>query len=288
MKTLKLTAKNIRRSPYQSMAAFLMTTITFFVVTIFSIIIYATHQLLTYVESRPQVTAFFLDKTARDDVQTLEDKLSSTGLVQDMKYVSQDEALEIYKSQNKDNALLLEMVTADILPSSLEVSGKSVKDLDALADTLKSDTHVEEVVYQKDVADTLKKWVDGIRIGGLVITSLLLLASLVTIVVILGMRVAARRSEIKTLSLLGASSWYIRAPFLSEGLVYSEFGVLVGWGSAYLLILYLTPNLLDFFAGIPLFPLPIYFVFSVLGIEVIISFLLGVFASLSATRRYGR
>ncbi|MEI6690945.1 MAG: permease-like cell division protein FtsX [bacterium] len=288
MTKLNTALSNLRRSPYQSTAAMLMTVITFFVISIFAIIVYSSQVLLQYFETRPQVTAFFHDATPESIVQNLQQQIDSTGLAKEYKYVSQSQALEIYKEQNKDNPMLLEIVTADILPASLEVSAHSVKDLDALATVLKNDSSVEDVIYQKDIIDTLKKWVDGIRSGGLVMATLLLVSSLVTIIVILGMRVAVRKTEIQTLSLLGASGWYIRAPFLYEALVYTLSGVVVGWGSSYLFLLYLTPNLLDFFTGINIFPIPYLIMLSILGCELVIGLVIGIVASLLTTRRYGK
>ncbi len=282
------TVKHMRRSPYQSIAAGILTTITFFIVSVFALVVIGAHGMLAYFESRPQVTAFFKDSASAADVATLKADISALGTVDSMNYISKDQALAIYKEQNKDNPLLLEMVTADILPASLEVSAKNVTDLEPIAGVMQKDTHVEEVVFQKDVVDTLKKWVNGIRIAGLVLSGLLLFASLVTIVVILGLKFTARRSEIKTLSLLGASPWYIRGPFVFEGIAYGIFGAVAGWGVTYVSLLYATPPLAQFLQGIPLLPVPLWLMGALLGGEVVLGLCLGALASMIATRRYGR
>ena len=54
--------KNIRRSPYQSLAAILVLTISIFVTQIFILLLYGSHQVMQYFETRPQVTAFFTDR----------------------------------------------------------------------------------------------------------------------------------------------------------------------------------------------------------------------------------
>jgi len=278
--------KSLRRSPYQSFAAFTMTSVTFFVVTIFTLLVFGTHEILVHFESQPQVTAFFKDQLTETQVKLLKDKLQATSYIKSLNYISQTDALKIYQQQNQDNPLLLEMVTADILPPSLEVSAHRVSDLPELAQILEAEPEVEEVIYQKDVVDSLKKWVHGLRIGGLALTLLLLLGSLLTLVIILGMRVSSRRTEIKTLSLLGASSWYIKKSFLIEGIIYCFVGAVIGWGFTYLLLLYLTPNLLDFFSGISLLPISIVFMVWLLGAELLGAVVLGFLASFSATRRY--
>jgi cell division transport system permease protein len=280
--------KHIRRSPYQSLAAIFMTSITFFIVSVFALVVLGAGSMLAFFESRPQVTAFFKDETTSTQVETLKTEITSAVSVEDMRYISKDDALEIYRKQNENNPLLLEMVTADILPASLEVSAKSVKDLESIAAVMQKNTFIEEVVFQKDVIDTLRKWVGGVRITGITLSGLLILASLTTIVMILGLKFTARKTEINTLSLLGATSWYIRGPFVTEGIIYAVIGAIIGWGISYLSLLYLTPNLVSFLQDITILPVPLWVMGALLGAEIILACLIGAFASLIATRRYGR
>ena len=149
--------KHIRRSPYQSLAAIFITAVTFFIVSVFALVVLGAYSMLGYFESRPQVTAFFKDDFAIANVESMKSDISNAVSVDAVRYISKDDALEIYKKQNSDNPLLLEMVTADILPASLEVSAKNVKDLETIAGIMQKNASVEEVVFQKDVIDTLRK-----------------------------------------------------------------------------------------------------------------------------------
>ena len=288
MKKLTLTLQHIRRAPYQSLAAIIMTTVTFLIVSIFTLAAIGTHTLLTYFESRPQVTAFFLDSTTSDQLNSLQSEIENSFSTDSIIYIGKEEALTIYQDQNADNPLLLEMVTADILPASLEVSAKSVTDLEGIAQIMEGAEYVEEVIYQKDIIDTIKVWVNGVRWGGIALSGLLLFASLTTIIIILGLTFTARKLEINTLSLLGASPWYIRGPFVIEGVIYSVLGAFLGWGLSYLTLLYLTPNLVEFLQGITILPVPYWVMLVVLAGELLLGLILGSFASLIATRRYGR
>lgn len=287
-KKIATTLKHIRRSPYQSIAAVVMTTVTFFMITLFVLVTLGGSGLLTYFESRPQVTAFFEDQATRGDADKLLDRIKSQVEVESSSYVSKDDALAIYREQNKADPLLLEMVTADILPASLEISAKNVADLERVATVMEDDALVEEVVFQKDVIGVLETWINGARIAGIGLSGVLLIVSLVAIITILGMRFAMRKGEITTLSLLGATSWYIRSPFVIEGVLYASLGALLGWISAYIVLLYLSPNLVSFFQGIPLLPVSPWTMLAILGGELLLSIAIGSLASLVATRRYGR
>ena len=100
------------------------------------------------------------------------------------------------------------------------------------------------------------------------------------------MKVALRKEEVEILRLIGAGSWYIRAPFIFEGIFYGITGAILGWGTAFLLLLYTTPFLVNFLAGIPILPVSIVFMLIILGAELIAGILIGSFGSFLAVRRY--
>lgn len=288
MSKVQSVAKAIRRTPYQSLSAIILTTFTFFSISILTLAILGTYRMLGYFESRPQVTAFFTDSATAEDAEELKVTIERAVPIDQANFVSKEEALELYRNQNQDNPLLLEMVTADILPSSLEVSAKSVESLEEIAKIMQEEPLVEEVVFQKDVIDTLRKWLGAIRIGGIFLITLLATASITTIVVIISLKFRSKKPEMYTLTLLGATNWYIRAPFVMESVIYGVLGAIIGWGAAFVLLLYTTPNLISFFGEIQLVPVPLWIMGALLGGQIVVGALLGVISSLIATRRFGR
>src|SRR5579872_3720157 len=174
---LKTMFKHLRRSPYQAMAAILIMMVTFLAVSVFSILFIGSEKILSYFESKPQVTAFFKDTARQSDISTLETTLKGTGKVASMKFVSKQEALKIYQQQNKGDPLLLELVTADILPASLEISGVNISDLPSISAALSQSPIVQEVVFQKDVVSSLTTWTQAIRIIGISLIIILAVVS---------------------------------------------------------------------------------------------------------------
>lgn len=285
-KHFKTTWNHIRRSPYQAAAAVAIMMLTFFIASIFILIAAGSERILYYFETRPQATAFFKDETEMTQIDNLEAKLAASGKVKEMKFVTKEEALAIYREQNKDDPLLLEMVTANILPASLEVSAVDIAYLGEVAEIMRQEPGVEEVIFQEEVVEALKNWTSSLRKIGAGLIIFLGLVSFLIILVIIGMRVAARREEIEILQLIGASSWYIRAPFIFEGIFYGVVGAFFAWGTSYLLLLYATPLLVSFLAGIPLLPVPILFMLALLGGEILAGVLIGILGSFIAVRRY--
>ena len=136
MQFLKTAWHHIRRSPYQAFAAIFIITQTFFVVTMFTFIIFGSAKILSYFESLPQVTAFFKNEAKQQDIDAIQKQLEEAGVVSKIRFVSKKEAMAIYKEQNKNDPLLLDLVTADILPSSLEISTKKIDDLSGVSEIL--------------------------------------------------------------------------------------------------------------------------------------------------------
>lgn len=282
------TWKYIRRTPYQSLAAVLVMTLTLFIASIFSLSTLGLRVVLKYLEAKPQITAFFKDEVTNDQIDKIKIQLDDTKHVATIKFVSKEDALIIYKEQNKDDPILLEMVTANILPSSLEVSATEATYLKDLYDILKNQAVVEDVMFQKEVVDTLVSWISFVRTTGIVFVSFLAVISISIIIMVIGMKISSRREEIEILKLVGATRWYIRWPFLLEGIIYGLIGALLAWVFSYLLILYSTPFLATFLSGISLLPVPPTKMLLVLLIEVTVGVSFGFLGSYIAIKRYLR
>ena len=284
---LKTVAKYIRRSPYQAIAATLIMTLTFLSIAFFAILTIISVRMIDYFESRPQLSIFFKDEASRDDIETLRKQLEDTGKSSTIKFVSKEEALTIYKEQNKEDPLLLDLVTSDILPASLDVQAHDVNDMADLAKISKSSPMVEEVVFQQDIVDTLVKWTSALRKIGLAVIGVLLLVSVFVILTIIGIKITVRREEIEIMKLIGASNWFIRTPFLLEGMFYGVVGALLGWGISYsVLQFYAGPGLQGFLKGVPALPIEPLLMLEVLAGMLVSAIILGAFSSFLAVLRY--
>ena len=142
----------------------------------------------------------------------------SSGKVLNIKYLSKNDAFNIYKQLNKDNPLLLEMVSADILPPSLEIYAKKPIFLPEIAEYLKKQGDIEEVQYEKDIIDKLLVLTNTIRMSALIFFSYLILMSIVVLTTMILFKIALKESEITLLKLIGATNFYIRKPYILESL----------------------------------------------------------------------
>ncbi len=288
MKFIKSSLRNIRRSPYQALAAVLIMMLTFLTISFFTFLLFGSAKIINFFESKPQATAFFKNEVKQNDINALENQIKNTGKVSSVRFVSKQEALKIYKQQNKDDPLLLDLVTADILPASLEISTFKINDLSGISETLKKSPIVAEVIFQRDIVSTLISWTNAVRKIGIGLIVVLSLVSIFIMVTIIGIKISQRKEDIEIMKLIGASNWYIRWPFLFEGMFYAVIGAVIGWTIGSLSLWYATPFLSSFLRGIPVLPISPIFLLEVLSAELILAVILGFLSSFLAVLRYLR
>lgn len=288
MRAISQAFKSIRRSPYQALAAIIVLTLTFFVGYCLTLFLLGSAKVLQYFESRPEVTGFFVQDTTEETLNTNADRLRQEEYVVNVRIITQEEALDIYREQTASDPLLQELVTADILPPSLEVSTQTIDDLSRVAELMQSMDGIDEVVYQQDVIDSLRNWTSSLRQIGIGVLAVFTVASLLVVILITSIRIASKKYEIRVMRLVGATKWYVMQPFLVEGMLYGVIGAVIAWVVVYLTLLYSSPAIQAFFGDIQLIPVPLEVTFGLLGGGVAIALLLGLFASVISTRRLFR
>ena len=246
---------SIKRAPYQSLGSFLILFFTLFLALFFFNMTSFFYGILSYVETRPQVIAYFDAKTEEKSILSIKTAIEKTGKTASINYVSQQEALKIYRDLNKDNPLLLEMVSANFLPASLEVYAKKPAYLSEIATYLKSQDTVEEVNFQKTIVDKLVTLTTILRRVSTGLFLFLMLISVVVLITTTAFKISVKRDEIEVLQLIGASKWYIRKPFIAEGVFFGFFSGTVAFALFMVIFLYFQPFLTSYLAGIPKLPL---------------------------------
>lgn len=287
MKLFSHTWRHIRRSPFQSLIAFTTIFVSFFVFTIFLFLNFGLSSLLSHFESKPEITIFLKDGLSKSTLDSVQADLSSYPDVKEIRYVSKETALNIYKDLNKDNPLLTEMVTSSILPASFEVSAKNPKALELIAQnyTAKSEI-VDEIVYQKDIIQSLLFWTNLIRRFGIISIIVLGSISFFMIFIIIGLKITNRKDEINISRLLGASQFYVKKPFLLEGTLYGAIGSFLAYLTVFLVFLNFKNKINSFFKPIVFVSQdPLFYLFS-FAIEVSLGIAVGLLASFMVSRRY--
>jgi len=286
MKQINKTLKLLRRSPYQALAAALAMSLTFFISSLFIVLIIGGQIVLNFIEQRPQVIAFFKDDVNQEKINKIIDEVKTNSQVKEVKYVSKEEALAIYRERNKDDPLLLESVTADFLPASIDISVYKVGDIGTVTGLVKDRAEVDKVITPENLVSELTKWTKTIRVGGIILVSTLLAISFLIIVMVIGMRIAIRREEISIMNLVGATRWFISRPFFIEGALYGVIGATIAIFFVYSILLFYSPKIQQFLGPIRIFPIsPLFFIYLWVS-EVVVAVTIGVLGAIIALYRY--
>lgn len=291
--------KNIRRSPYQALSAIFIVSLTIFIVGIFGLVSFASQEILNNFETKPQIIAYLKDGHTTEQVGGLLSTLNSTTGVKKAIYISKDDALELYKKSVGNDPVLLGtvtdwgIVTADILPASVEITAENPESFKSIASNLETSDIIsitpqgkKEIDYPQDVISELTKWTNAIRMGGLVLVIALTLVAILTIMTIISMKISSRRFEISTFKLLGARNIYIIKPYLQESVIYGLIGSVIGWLGCFVILLYSTPFLAPRIGSIISFPVS-YIVYLILfGALIVFGLIISFLSSLFAATRF--
>lgn len=242
MRSLSTALTTMRRSPYQAFLAVSVVTVTYIMVYIFSIAVYGANSVLLHIESQPQIIGFFELNTDSQAIDQLNQKYSKKPQVKNVTVVTQEDALAIYREENKEDPLLLELVTADILPASIEIQTYKPTALQQIQSELEQEDLIEEVSFQEDVIDSIIDWANFIRSAGIFLVSLLGITLFLNMLVIIALKTTAQKSAISIIKQLGASSGFIRRPLVIEGAVYGLLGSIFGWILALITLVSVVPE----------------------------------------------
>ncbi len=177
------------------------------------------------------VSAYLEDTTTYEEAQTMILQLSGMNEVTEVYYLDKDTAMAQWKAQEwQDNAYLLDGLVENPLPNSIEVKVSELEDADRVVEVLNTFSGIKQVKYYKETVDKLVKITDSLKVGMLIIMAFLVIVSVVVVSNTVKLTVFARQKEIEIMKYVGATNWFIRGPFLTEGILIGilSAGVSVG------------------------------------------------------------
>ncbi len=141
-------------------------------------------------------------------------------------YFDQDRTFKEFKELFKNTPQIVDSVTPDILPPSFRVVpvDKSAETIEGLRTVFQTKPGVREVVAAFDSIRTIRNLSNLIGVGLFVVATFLLVAASLLILNSIRMAMFARRREIEVMKLVGASNWFIRIPFMLEGVIQGVIG----------------------------------------------------------------
>ncbi len=293
---MKELLSSIRRSPYQSLASFMVLFFTIFLSIGIFISLTLLNGLLNYAETKPQVIVYFQKKATEADIFKVRDDLANSGKAAEIKYISKEKAFSIYKDLNKDKPLLLEMISANTFPASLEIQAKQPEFLSEIADFSKKQGGVDEVFFAKDISASLLRLTSTIRNASFILFAYLIFMSVIVLSTATLFKIAMKKDEIELFRLLGASKLYIKKPFVMESMFVGFLAVTTAYISIVAILWYLSPFLNSYLKDLPSLTFNFYFITErilsinymiiIFGLSLVYGLGIAFIASYIATEKY--
>jgi cell division transport system permease protein len=165
--------------------------------------------------------------TTRDQANVMIDDFRSMSEVKTAVFSSKEENLEHWKAKWGDHADVFERLPSNPLPDSIVVTLQDVDGGSAVVGMANHLDGVKSITYSQDTADKLISVIDVIQIIALVLIAFLLVISIVVVSNTIKLTVLAREKEITIMKYVGATNWFIRGPFLMEGVLIGIISAIV-------------------------------------------------------------
>ncbi len=179
-----------------------------------------------HVKKEVLVNVYFELDATEQQIVTVRNRVARMPEVEKVVYVSPDEALAQMKKEHPD---LFEVpLPTNPLPPALKVTPKDAEQVEVVANRLDPPpAGVEEVNYGKKQTDRVLKVAGIIELVFLIASAILLVASIILIANTIRLSIFSRRREIEVMKLVGATNWFVRGPFMLEGLICGLVGAAI-------------------------------------------------------------
>lgn len=186
---------------------------------------------MNQLESDIQIIAYLDDSLTKLQLGEVEANIKATAGVQEVTFVSKDEALQRLQSKfSEEDYDLQQTLGKNPLPNSYEVKAVNPQEVAQVAQLIGEIPGVYKVNYGQGVVEKLFQVTKWVRILSMVFMIILALGAIFLIATTIRLAIFARRKEIYLMKLIGATDWFVRWPFFIEGILMGVAGALVAIG----------------------------------------------------------
>ena len=181
------------------------------------------------------IQIYLKDDNTQETTEAVGTALRKISGVEKVEYVTKDEALEILKDRWGDNGYLLENLPENPLPDSYTVHVIDKDAANRLGDAAPDLNGVDDVVYYRDTIEKLAQISHFIEMGSMIAMAFLVVVSIIIVANTIKLTVFNREKEIGIMKYLGATNWFVRAPFIWGGIIVGVLSSVLATGLTYIL-----------------------------------------------------
>ncbi len=287
------------RNGFVSLATILVMMITLFVIGSLLFMNAALTATLDQIKQKVDINAYFLTTASQESVLEVKSAVEKLPEVASVEYISREDALKTFKERHKDDQLTLqalEELDENPLGASLAVRAKDPSQYETIAKFLEGgattqdgeEQIIEKVNYNQNkvVIDRLTGLINAIESAGLVFSIFLTLASIMIVFNTIRLAIYTNKDEIEVMQLVGADNWFVRGPYIVEGILYGLTAGVIVLFVFYPIAIYLGPVTESFFGTFNSFTFYISEFGMLFKYIVGSGIILGAISSFLAVRRY--
>jgi cell division transport system permease protein len=245
---LREVATNIRRSPLMSIASVTTVLVLTLILGYFTAIMLNLEALANSLLREVQVVAYLDDDANQVSIAQQLERIPG---VQEAHFVSKETALNKLV-ERMNGRIKVDDLTRNPLPDSYEVAVETADALEHVAKRARRIAGVSYVKYGEEIAQRMLRFNALVRAVGVVILALLFLSTILIVSNTIRLTVFARRKEIEIMQMVGAAEWFIRWPFIIEGVVQGLVGAIIAAtlvGGSYAMV---VPKLMETITFLPI------------------------------------
>ncbi|HHX14001.1 MAG TPA: ABC transporter permease [Clostridiales bacterium] len=232
---LKQAFKQILRNRAMTLASLFSITAMLLILGLFFILVVNVNLVAENAKrSFDTVQVYLLDSTDKTAADSMIRQIKNMPNVKETLYLSKEDALKEFKVRWGDKAYLLDGIE-NPLPNSIRVKLEHIEQADQVVGKIKTFTGIEDVKYYQTTVDKLLNITNFIKVGASILIVFLIIISVVVVSNTIKLTVLAREREISIMKYVGATNWFIRGPFLVEGILIGIISALFSAGLVALL-----------------------------------------------------
>ncbi|SDF62558.1 permease-like cell division protein FtsX [Sporolituus thermophilus] len=246
---------SLRHNSLMSVASVSTVALSLLILGLFLVMVLNLNHMASALESQVQISVYLQDNLTAQEMRAIGEQITKLPGVIQVTFVSKDEALARFKQRlGEQQGLLTALGDTNPLPNSYEIKVDKPENVKPVAQAAEKIKGVENARFGQEVVDRLFHLTRMVRIFGVVIIIFLALAALFIIANTIRITVFARRKEIGIMKYVGATDWFIRWPFLIEGMILGFGGALIAVVLLNETYAVLTEQVYESLAFLPLIP----------------------------------
>ena len=218
--TLKQAFLQVFRNKAMSLASVFAITAMLLILGLFFMIVVNINTAASMIEQDyDSIEVFLLDETTEEQAEELMEDMEDERGVDSVTYRTKEEAMVQLKVRWGESGYLLDSLQENPLPNSIVIKISNLEDADYIAKKAQTLDGIEDVKYYKETVDKLMKATNFIQMAAIIIMVFLIIVSIVVVSNTIKLTVFNRSKEISIMKYVGATNWFIRGPFLVEGII---------------------------------------------------------------------